>query len=182
MTEQQPDEFAPGDAEQPRFEVPDDASSLVDGTAPAAPASETEQLQGLVAERTADLQRLHAEYVNYKRRVDRERDLARSRGVESVVADLLPVLDSIEAASQHGELSEGFRLVSDALGKLAAKHGLVTYGAVGEPFDPELHEALMHMPYEGAHDVTVVAAVMQRGAKLNDRVIRPARVGVADPD
>ena len=95
--------------------------------------------------------------------------------------DLLPVLDSIEAAREHSELTGGFKLVADELEKVGAKYGLVTFGEVGEEFDPAFHEALMHMPYAGEHDTIVVAAVMQKGIKLNDRVIRPARVGVADP-
>ncbi len=175
------DEFVPdGEASGDGIEtplVPDDASSLLDGTLASAP----DEWQALAAERTADLQRLQAEYVNYKRRVDRDRDVARARGIEAVVADLLPVLDGIDAARAHEELTGGFKLVADELEKVATKHGLVTFGVVGEPFDPNLHEALMHLPYAGDHDVTVVSAVMQKGAKLGDRIIRPARVGVADP-
>ena len=91
------------------------------------------------------------------------------------------MLDSIEAAKAHGELTGGFKLVADELEKVAAKYGLILFGEPGEEFDPQIHEALMQMPYEGEHDTTVLAAVMQRGAKLGDRVIRPARVGVADP-
>lgn len=119
--------------------------------------------------------------MNYKRRVDRDRDVARQKGIEAVVNDLLPVLDSITAAKQHDELAGGFKLVADEIDKVAAKYGLTTFGEVGDAFDPHLHEALMHVPYDGETDVTVVSAVMQKGAKLNDRVIRPARVGVADP-
>ncbi len=148
----------------------------------AEPKSETEQLQDLVAERTLDLQRLHAEYANYKKRVDRDRALSRSAGVEAVVLDLLPILDSIEAAREHDELVGGFKLVAEELERIADKFGLSVFGEVGEPFDPQIHEALMQMPMEGELDGPTVAAVMQRGVKLNDRVIRPARVGVADPE
>ncbi len=178
-------DFAEGDVT-----VPDDASALVEDAAdaPAEPTAaeraaseEGDDVARRLAERTADLQRLQAEYANYKKRVDRDRDVARGRGVESVVSDLLPVLDSIDAAAQHDDLVGGFKLVADELTKVTAKYGLITYGEVGEPFDPTLHEALMHMPYEGDHDVTVVSAVIQKGAKLHDRIIRPARVGVADP-
>jgi len=140
------------------------------------------ELEELANERTGDLQRLQAEYANYKRRVDRDRSLARAAGVEAVVLDLLPVLDSIEAAREHGELVGGFKLVADELEKVGAKYGLVTYGELGEAFDPTLHEALMHMPYDGEHDVVVISGVMQKGVKLGDRIIRPARVGVADPE
>jgi molecular chaperone GrpE len=150
--------------------------------AEAAPKSEVEQLQELVAERTGDLQRLHAEYSNYKKRVDRDRALSRAGGIEAVVLDLLPVLDSVEAAREHSELVGGFKLVAEELEKITAKYGLETFGEVGEPFDPQIHEALMQMPMAGDFDVPTVSAVMQRGVRLNDRVIRPARVGVADPD
>jgi molecular chaperone GrpE len=151
-------------------------------TEPIEPKSETEQLQDLVAERTADLQRLHAEYANYKKRVDRDRLLARAAGIEAVVLDLLPVLDSVEAAREHAELVGGFKLVAEEMEKITAKFGLEVFGEVGEPFDPQIHEALMQMPMAGEIEVATVSAVMQRGVRLNDRVIRPARVGVADPD
>ena len=139
------------------------------------------ELEQLVAERPADLQRLQAEYVNYKRRVDRDRDVARTVGVERVVSDLMPALDSIQMAAQHDELSGGFRLVADELTKVAAKHGLTAFGSVGDEFDPHLHEALMQVPMPGA-TVTCVSQVMQQGYRMNDRVIRPARVAVSDPD
>ena len=147
----------------------------------AAVVDREAELEALVAERTADLQRLHAEYVNYKKRVDRDRDVARQKGVEQVVNDLLPVLDAIDAARQHEEFEGGFRLVVDALEKVTGKYGLVAFGEVGEEFDPNVHEALMHMPLEGDHTTTVVSAVIQKGIRLGDRIVRPARVGVADP-
>lgn len=140
------------------------------------------ELQELVDERTSDLQRLHAEYANYKKRVDRDRALSRQGGIESVVLDLLPVLDSVEAAREHSELVGGFKLVADELEKICAKYGLETFGEVGEEFDPQIHEALMQLPHEGEVTVPTISAVMQRGVKLNERVLRPARVGVANPD
>lgn len=176
--------------------IPDDASELLDVDSPVeAPvepsaaertpaASDASDWEIVAKERTADLQRLQAEYVNYKRRVDRDRDVAKQKGIQAVVTDLMPVLDAIEAAKQHEELDGGFKLVTEALEKVAAKYGLVLFGEVGEEFDPHLHEALMHMPLpEGiaASETTVVSAVLQKGVKLGDRVIRPARVGVADP-
>jgi molecular chaperone GrpE len=140
------------------------------------------EMQELVDERTDDLQRLHAEYSNYKKRVDRDRLLARQGGVEVVILDLLPVLDSVEAAREHAELVGGFKLVADELEKITAKYGLETFGEVGEEFDPQIHEALMQMPIETEITVPTISAVMQRGVKLNDRVLRPARVGVANPE
>lgn len=144
-------------------------------------AAKISELEELATERTADLQRLQAEYANYKKRVDRDRALARQGGIEAVVLDLLPVLDSIEAAREHDELTGGFKLVAEELERLTGKYGLSVYGDVGEAFDPNVHEALMHMPMAGV-EVTTVSAVMQKGVRLNDRVLRPARVGVAEPE
>ena len=144
-------------------------------------AAKISELEELATERTADLQRLQAEYANYKKRVDRDRSLARQGGIEAVVLDLLPVLDSIEAAREHDELTGGFKLVAEELERLTGKYGLSVYGEVGESFDPNVHEALMHMPMAGV-EVTTVSAVMQKGVRLNDRVLRPARVGVAEPE
>lgn len=170
---------APDEMDEALAELLDQAEA---GSEPVEPKSELEQLQELVAERTGDLQRLHAEYANYKKRVDRDRALSRAAGIEAVVLDLLPVLDSIEAAREHSELVGGFKLVAEELEKVSAKYGLAVFGEVGEPFDPQIHEALMQMPMAGELDGPTVSAVMQRGVKLNDRVIRPARVGVAEPD
>lgn len=160
--------------------VAPEASTKQDDPVYAAKFSELEEL---AAERTADLQRLQAEYANYKKRVDRDRGLARTAGIESVVLDLLPVLDSIEAAREHEELVGGFKLVADELEKVSAKYGLEVFGEIGEPFDPQIHDALMHMPYTGEDEITetVISAVMQKGVRLNERVLRPARVAVADP-
>jgi len=135
----------------------------------------------VAAERTADLQRLQAEYVNYKKRVDRDRALARQLGVEAIVTDLMPVLDAIQLAKSHGDLDGGFKMVADELEKVAAKHGLVVFGAVGDPFDPTHHEALMEVPLEEKVTVTTISQVIQPGYQLRDRVIRPARVAVANP-
>ena len=144
-------------------------------------AAKISELEEMVSERTADLQRLQAEYANYKKRVDRDRALSRQGGVEAVVLDLLPVLDSIEAAREHDELTGGFKLVAEELERLTGKYGLSVYGEVGEPFDPNIHEALMHVPLAGV-EVATVSAIMQKGVRLNDRVLRPARVGVAEPE
>lgn len=135
----------------------------------------------LAAERTADLQRLQAEYVNYKRRVDRDRSLSRQAGIETVISDLMPVLDSISLAREHDDLSGGFKMVADELEKVAAKHGLTSFGVVGDVFDPNRHDALMEIPMDGDVEVTTISQVMQQGYVLGERVIRPARVGVANP-
>ena len=139
------------------------------------------ELKGRLAERTEDLQRLQAEYVNYKKRVDRDRDLARQAGVERVLTDFLPVLDSIALAKQHDDVAGGFKLVADELEKVTTRHGLVAFGEVGDAFDPVRHDALMAVPMDEPVEVVTVSQVMQQGYELGGRVIRPARVAVANP-
>lgn len=160
----------------------EDAEAPLDEKSRPVVNAKVAELQELVDERTADLQRLHAEYSNYKKRVDRDRALSRQGGIEAVVLDMLPVLDSVEAAREHAELVGGFKLVADELEKIIAKYGLETFGEIGQEFDPQIHEALMQLPAEGEVTVPTISAVMQRGVKLNDRVLRPARVGVANPE
>ncbi len=159
----------------------DGAEEPIEAKASPVRDAKVAEMQELVDERTEDLQRLHAEYSNYKKRVDRDRALARQGGVEVVILDLLPVLDSVEAAREHEELVGGFKLVADELEKITARYGLETFGEVGDEFDPQIHDALMQMPLAGEVTVPTVSAVMQRGVKLNDRVLRPARVAVANP-
>lgn len=139
------------------------------------------ELERLVAERTDDLQRVQAEYVNYKRRVDRDRALAKQSGIESVLRDLMPVFDSILAAQAHDDLTGGFKLTADELVKVTKALGFEWFGAVGDEFDPHLHEALMQMPVPDAETMTVYE-VMQVGYRINDLVLRPARVIVAVPE
>ncbi|MBE6477705.1 MAG: nucleotide exchange factor GrpE [Propionibacteriaceae bacterium] len=133
-----------------------------------------------LAERTEDLKRLQAEYVNYRKRVERDRDVARTQGVESIVRDLMPVLDAIVQAEAHGELTGGFRLVADELAKVTSRHGLVAFGEPGEEFDPRRHEALMQVPVPGSDEMSI-HEVMQRGFELAGTIVRPARVVVAVP-
>ncbi len=163
--------------------APADASAAGSDDQPATgrPEAEDQDLVELLKERTADLQRLQAEYVNYKRRVDRDRDLARQRGIETVLADMLPILDGVEAANAHGELTAGAKMIADEIEKLAVTYGLVAFGQEGDAFDPHIHDALMHIDKAG-YPVTSVAQVFQKGYAIGDRVIRPARVGVADAD
>lgn len=169
----------------PTGATPEEAEATVEETpvefAAAEEGDRIAELEKLVEERTADLQRLGAEYVNYKKRVDRDRDQARAAGVESVLSDFMPVLDAISLARQHDDIAGGFKMVADELEKVTAKHGLVAFGEVGEVFDPNLHDALMEVPMEEPVEVTTVSQVMQQGYQLKGRVIRPARVGVANP-
>ena len=133
-----------------------------------------------LAERTADLQRVQAEYANYRKRVDRDRTAVRELAVASVLTELLPVLDDIGRAREHEELKGGFKAVAEALESAAGKLGLTAYGAAGEPFDPNIHEALMHSYSADVTEPTCVQ-VLQPGYKVGERILRPARVAVAEP-
>ena len=156
---------------------------------PAAAAAGVHPDTAVAAERLADLQRLQAEYVNYKKRVDRDRAMVQELAVHSVIEALLPVLDDIHAARQHGDLESGpFAAIAEKLEATLGKFGLERFGGAGEAFDPSLHEALMHAPWpqdgslpEGA-DATTVVQVLQPGYRAGERVIRPARVAVSDPE
>ena len=140
-----------------------------------------DELQQALAERTADLQRLQAEYVNYKRRVDRDRDLTRKVALEGFVKDLLPVLDDVRSAREHGELAGAFKAVGDEVERITGRYGLETFGAKGDAFDPHIHEALMHAHAEGIDGPTCVE-ILQPGYRIGERVLRPARVAVAEPE
>ena len=171
-----------GVLEDGQEDVPEDVVDQAGQDAPADQAqSPDKDTAELLAERTLDLQRLQAEYVNYKRRVDRDRNVAYQRGVEAVLAELLPVLDGIEAAKLHGELTGGAVMLADEVNKVAAKHGLVSFGEEGEPFNPHIHEALMTLDRPG-YTVPSVAQVFQKGYSIGDRILRPARVGVAEAE
>jgi molecular chaperone GrpE len=138
----------------------------------------------LAAERLSDLQRLQAEYANYRKRVDRDRDLARTLAIASVVESLLPVLDDIHLARQHGDLESGpFVSIAEKLESTLARYGVERFGEPGTPFDPAIHDALMHVEDELAEgtDVTTVVGILQPGYRIGEKVVRPARVSVADP-
>ena len=134
-----------------------------------------------IEERTADLQRLQAEYVNYRRRVERDRELVRETALANVLTNLLPVLDDIGRAREHGELEGGFKSVGEALEAVVEKLGLERFGEPGEPFDPTVHEALMHQHSPDVIEPTAVQ-ILQPGYRIGERVVRPARVAVADPE
>ena len=133
-----------------------------------------------VATLTSDLQRLQAEYANYRKRVERDRAVAHESAVGAVLTELLALLDDVDRAEQHGELSGGFKAVADQLNSITTRIGLEKYGTEGEAFDPQIHEALMH---EESADVAVATAskILQPGYKYKERILRPARVAVTDP-
>jgi molecular chaperone GrpE len=136
--------------------------------------------QAQLAERTADVQRIQAEYANYRKRVERDRIAVREQALANVLAELLPILDDIGRAREHGELSGGFKSVAESLESATAKLGLVSYGEKGEPFDPMIHEALIHSYSDQVSEPTSVQ-ILQPGYKVGDRILRPARVAVAEP-
>lgn len=183
--------------------VPEEQETAPSGAAPGGaadaedapaesdvPETDAHPDTALAAERLEDLLRLQAEYVNYKRRVDRDRADIQIRAAHDVLETLLPVLDEIQLADQHGDLPEGspVRTITDKLQQALGKYGLERVGAKGEPFDPNVHEALMHAEWDpedaelptDATETTVVT-VLQPGYRAGDRVLRAARVAVADP-
>jgi molecular chaperone GrpE len=157
------------------------------GDATPAPAPEAaatgdgSEVEAQLAERTADLQRVQAEYANYRRRVDRDRQLVAETALASVFANLLPVLDDIDRARSHNEVSGGFALVADGLDATLTKLGLERFGDAGEPFDPMIHEALTH-GFSTEVSEPVCAEVLQAGYRVGERVLRPARVAVVEPE
>ncbi len=166
----QPGSVEPGEVAEAVDAAGDVASTDTD-TAAAKIATE-------LAERTSDLQRLTAEYANYRRRVDRDRKAVVDNAKAAVIADLLVVLDDLDRARAHGDLESGpLKAVADKLVTAFDKHGLVAFGDAGESFDPALHEAVQH---EGEGHDPVVGTVLRKGYKLGERVLRHALVGVTD--
>jgi molecular chaperone GrpE len=164
-------------------EVNTEATTVPEATAPEtekAEAAAVQELRKQLAERTMDLQRLQAEYANYRKRVDRDRATVRESAVAGALTELLPVLDAIGQAREHGELSGGFKSVADSLQAAVGKMGLVSYGQRGDAFDPKIHEALTHSySLDVAEDTCV--EIFQPGYKVGERILRPARVAVAEP-
>jgi molecular chaperone GrpE len=134
-----------------------------------------------LAERTEDLQRVTAEYANYRRRVDRDRSLVVDQAAERFAAQLFPIVDDIERARDHDELTGGFKLVSDRILGLLDGLGVEAFGKAGDPFDPSRHEAVIH---DTSADVSVPTAttVLRQGYRRGDRVLRTAMVAVTDPE
>ncbi|QIS06690.1 nucleotide exchange factor GrpE [Nocardia brasiliensis] len=154
------------------------AGAAPEGGNGAAPEAQADAVSGELAERTADLQRLTAEYANYRRRVERDRKTAIDAAKAAVVTELLGVLDDLDRAKAHGDLDAGpLKSVADKLSTALQKQGLEEFGAAGEPFDPTLHEAVQH---EGSGHEPVIGLVMRKGYRFGDRVLRHALVGVTD--
>ncbi len=175
-----------GAARQPGSAAPTVEPAEAAGKPAAEPADDAAQAAELAAaraeatERTADLKRITAEYANYRKRVDRDRAAVVDGATGAVLAGLLPVLDDIERARAHGDLTGAFKAVADQLEAGLEKLGLQPFGTVGDAFDPMLHEAVAH---QGSAEVSVPTCmvVLRRGFKHGDRLLRPALVTVADP-
>jgi len=179
----------------PHFEVPDDISgidNLLEEGGPlepqdvaevedAAPLDPLTAAQQQAAERTADLQRLQAEFLNYKRRVERDRDLVRENAIFAVLAPMLDVLDNIDRAREAGELEGGFKGVAEQLSRIVEGLGLTRFGEPGDAFDPTLHEALSHVGTDAEVEVPTAKHIAKAGYKIGDRVVRAAQVLVVDP-
>ncbi|MGW0907361.1 nucleotide exchange factor GrpE [Streptomyces sp. NPDC002853] len=142
--------------------------------------AQLDQVRTALGERTADLQRLQAEYQNYRRRVERDKVTVKEIAAANLLSELLPTLDDVGRAREHGELVGGFKSVAEALETVVAKMGLQQFGKEGEPFDPTIHEALMHSYAPDVTETTCVA-ILQPGYRIGERTIRPARVAVAEP-
>ena len=187
---------------QPSFEgvsVPDDISgidNLLEEGGPLEPqdVAEVEEAEGRhealdplaearqeAAERTADLQRLQAEYANYRKRVDRDRDLIKQNATFAALAPIIDVIDSIDRAREAGELEGGFKTVADQLERVVAGAGLSRFGEPGDEFDPTLHEALSHMGTDPEVKVATAKFIAKAGYRMGDRVVRAAQVIVVDP-
>jgi molecular chaperone GrpE len=160
---------------------PDPDPATGSGSAPApAPSEEVVALEAAVAERTADLQRLQAEYANYRKRVERDRAMIRDMATADVLMSMLPIVDDIDRARSHGDLTGAFKAVADQFDTALAKLGLEPFAEIGDPFDPAHHEAVLHTESDEVNEPTVTT-VMRRGYKFADRLVRPAMVGVSEP-
>ena len=164
---------------------PDEGAEVPAAAAAAAAqpglGAELEALRGELDERTRDLQRVTAEYANYRKRVDRDRGTAAEQTIGSVLSALLPVLDDIDRAREHGDLVGPFATVAETLTVATGKFGLVAFGEKGEKFDPTRHEAVAHQTSADVTEPTCVE-VMRRGYTVGERLLRPALVAVADPE
>ena len=146
-----------------------------------APAAGGGDVAAQLAERTEDLQRVTAEYANYRRRVDRDRTLVVDQAAERFALQLFPIVDDIERARDHGDLTGAFKVVAERVLGLLDGLGVEAFGVAGDPFDPSLHEAVIH---DTSSEVSVPTAttVLRQGFRRDDRVLRTAMVAVTDPE
>jgi molecular chaperone GrpE len=169
-----PDPAAPGE-QMSEHETP-----VAEQPTAATPAG-GDDLEKQLAERTEDLQRVTAEYANYRRRVDRDRSLMVDQAAERFALQLIPIVDDIERARDHGDLTGAFKVVADRVLGLLDGLGIEAFGKAGDPFDPSLHEAVMH-DTSSEVDVPTATTVLRQGFRRGDRVLRTAMVAVTDPE
>ncbi len=172
---------APAPAAQPAADAPASDVDAFDQIVEGLDVAPVEVVDPKVAELTADLQRVHAEYANYRKRVERDREATKDLAVGAALGELLPVLDDVGRARDHGDLEGAFKSVAESFESTVARVGLEKYGVVGDPFDPTIHEAISH---ELSAEVTgpTCTTVFQPGYRYKGRVLRPAIVAVSDPE
>lgn len=179
---QEPEQPAPVIRDRRRVRATGEPAEPAPAPAPAAGGlgAELEALRTELAERTHDLQRVTADFANYRKRIERDRAVAGERATGNVLRELLPVLDDLDRAREHGELVEGVAAVAEQLVATTSKFGLTPFGEPGDPFDPNRHEAVAHLT---SAEVTVPTCVdvLRRGYLLGNQLLRPAMVAVADP-
>lgn len=158
------------------------AAEGADGADAPADAGQVAALEGRITELTEQLKRDQAEYVNSRRRIEGAAEVNKEAAIAGVLGSLIGVLDDVELGRQHGDIAEGtpFHAIAQKLEEVLGSHGLKRYGAVGEEFDPNRHEALMHEDAEDA-ETTTISVVMQPGYAMHERILRPARVGTRGP-
>ena len=170
------------EAEDKADEADDEEDVIEDDSEVDFMGDAADEVDKRVAELTTDLQRLQAEYVNYKRRVDRDRELVSQNATYKVLTPIVEVLDTIDRAREHGEVDGGFKAVADQLEKIVTNLGLKKFGEPGDVFDPNRHEALSHMGTDPDVEETSVKLVAKAGYMIGDRVVRAAQVLVVDPE
>lgn len=175
--EQGPEATASGpDSQDEELTIDDILGAAQSDDAAAADVMDVESIH------LADLKRVNAEYANYRRRTEEQRGVEKQRAKGEVVKDVLPLLDDLDRAEKHGDLIEGsaFAVIGEKLRALAARQGVTSYGAVGDVFDPQQHEAIFQQPVPGATESTVLD-VVEVGYRLGDVELRPAKVVVSVP-
>lgn len=192
MTDSNPFEHGTGAGEEQETPAPHPApGSFGDQAAEMANETEVEETTPAddeltvtrmeLAERTGDLQRLQAEFMNYKRRVERDRDLIKENATYAALAPITEVLDTIDRAREHNDMDPGFAAVADQLERTVAAAGLAKFGMPGDAFDPTIHEALSHIGEDPEVQVTTCKVIAKAGYRIGERVVRAAQVLVVDP-
>lgn len=162
---------------------PQDVDSVEEGSGndAATGVDPVAAAQAALAERTADLQRLQAEYANYRKRVERDRQLVAENATYKALTPIIDVLDTVDRAREHGDLEPGLQAVADQLESTVAQQGLVKFGEPGDAFDPNVHEALSHVGEDADVQVTTCKMIAKAGYRMGERVVRAAQVLVVDP-